>query len=225
MSKQAMSKHLFFIATVLLFSSLPARATLVYVGTPGNLFALLPGSDLNASSIASYGPNPSQAVDNYINTASQDDGQVFANDDTDQRLAITGFDSPILDVRLYLDPTDPSRFPSSVTIYYSTLSTTSLISTSSDYTGSNGGLLLPDTTLSASSITPLPGAHSGPIDFYVDSPVGTQTLLFDFGPVTSLGVRISEVQAFATTPEPGTFAIFACAALVLGAIRLRRRAA
>jgi len=186
-----------------LISALPAQADLVNVATPGNLLALLPSVDLKASSEANFGTSPSQAVDNLINTASTDNGQIFANNDTDQRLAITGFDSKVLDIRLFLDPTDPGRFPSSVTIFFSDFSTTSLNSGDSNYTGSNGGQLLPKTTLTPGSITPLPGAHSGPIDFLVDAPAGTQTLLFDFGPETSgLGVRIAEVQAFAITPEP-----------------------
>jgi hypothetical protein len=219
-----MSRHLFFFFTATaLISALPAQATLVNVAASGNLLALLPSGDLNASSEANFGTSPSQAVDNLINTASQDDGQIFADNDTDQRLAITGFDSQVLDVRLFLDPTDPVRFPSSVTIFFSKLSTTSLNSGDSNYTGSNGGQLLPKTTLNTGSITPVPGAHSGPIDFLVDGPAGTQTLLFDFGPVTSLGVRIAEVQAFAT-PEPGSLPILATLAVAFAAVaRFRKR--
>jgi len=143
------------------------------VAASGDLLALLPSGDLNVSSEASFGTSPSQAVDNLINTATQDDGQIFADTDTDQLLAITGFNSQIFDVRLFLDPTDPVRFPSSVTIFFSKLSTTSVNSADSNYTGSNGGELLPKTTLTASSITPVAGAHSGPIDFLVNGPTGT----------------------------------------------------
>ncbi|HTS27699.1 MAG TPA: hypothetical protein VMH81_17615 [Bryobacteraceae bacterium] len=182
------------------------------VAASGDLLALLPSGDLNVSSEASFGTSPSQAVDKLINTATQDDGQIFADTDTDQLLAITGFNSQIFDVRLFLDPTDPVRFPSSVTIFFSKLSTTSVNSADSNYTGSNGGELLPKTTLTASSITPVAGAHSGPIDFLVNGPTGTQTLLFDFGPVTSLGIRVAEVQAFAT-PEPASLGFLATLAV------------
>jgi hypothetical protein len=201
---------------------LPAYASLINVGTSGNLLALLPSGDLNASSEATFGPSPSQAVDNSINTPSQEDGQIFAISDPDQRFAITGFDSAILDIRLYLDPTDPFRFPPSVAIFYSMLSTTSLNSGDSNYTGGNGGILLATTPLHAGSIVPVPGAHSGPIDFFVNAPAGTQTLLFDFGNANSAGDRVSEIQAFASAPEPGSLPILAILAAAGAAVWFRR---
>ncbi len=215
-----------FAVTIASFAALavpssPAGAALVDVTAPGNLLALLPGADLNASSVATYGPNPSQMVDNFVNTATQDNGQVFGNNDPDQRIAVTGFDSSIGDLRFYLDPTDLSRFPSTLTIYYSTTSTTSLNAGNSAYTGANGGILEPTLVLLPGLLTPVPGdTHSGYLDLAVNAPAGTQTLLVDVGSANGVGDRISELQAFAV-PEPD--AAWLLAPAVLGAVLLSRR--
>jgi len=58
---------------------------------------------------------------------------------------------------------------------------------------------------------PVAGANSAYLDLFVNAPVSTQTLLFEFGPATDLGDRIAEVQAFAV-PEPESLAALAMVA-------------
>src|SRR5262245_38841076 len=198
-------------ALVLAFLLAPTALAQVDVTTPGNLLALLPGSGLASSTENFVGGGIAHSVNNLVNTATVDDGLTFLDDDTNQRLAITGFNSPLREIRLFSDPADTRRVPSSLTVYYSTLSTTSLMSSDSNYTGANGGLLVPTMALSPASFNhPIAGANSSYLDLFVNSPAGTQTLLFALGPTTDLGDRVSEVPAFAV-PEPGSLA-----ALTLG---------
>ena len=200
----------------------PARAALVSVAMPGNVLALLPDNAIAVSSLTNYGPVKSLVVDNQVNTSDQDNGQVFADNDANQRLAITGFNSSIGDIRFYTSPTDLVRFPASVTIYYSTLSTLSLDPASAPYTGSSGGLLTPLTTLAGIRFTPVPNSTSAYTDLTVSAPVGTQTLLVSIGSANGLGDRISEIQAFAV-PEPGSLVLIAGSLFGL-ALRSRARA-
>ncbi|HLK68084.1 MAG TPA: PEP-CTERM sorting domain-containing protein [Bryobacteraceae bacterium] len=183
-----------------------ARATLIDITTPGNLLALLPSSDLGASTIdgAGFTGGITDTVDNRAGTNNQDDGLIFVDGDPDQRFVITGFNSPIVDIRFFSSPNDLVRLPPSLTIYYSTLSTLSINAGDSNYTGGNGGVLVPTMALTSASLNHLiPGATNAYIDLPVNAPAGTQTLLFDVGSANGLGDRIDEVQAFAT-PEPGT---------------------
>lgn len=202
-------RHCSLAVAAMIIGQTAAHATLVNVATPGNLLALLPVSDLaSSSSNTSFGAALSQIDDNFVNTANQDNGLIFADSDTDQRVAITGFDSKILDLRFFTSPTDPGRFPSSLSIYYSVNSTTSL--TSSNYTG----LLFATTALNGSAFAPVAGSTAAYIDLYVNAPVGTQSLLFDIGNANGEGDRISEVEAFATVPEPSSLCLIAAGLLV-----------
>jgi hypothetical protein len=197
-----------------------AHATLVSVTTSGNLLALLPASDLASSTNnTSFGAGLTQIDDNFVNTANQDNGLIFADGDPDQRVAITGFNSSIGDIRYFTSPSDPIRFPSTLTIYFSTSSTTSL--NPANYT-----LLVPTTALNGAAFTPVPGSTAAFLDFPVHAPVGTQSLLFDAGNANGLGDRFSEVQAFADTPEPSAAWLTAAGLLlsILGLARSRRAA-
>ncbi len=190
------------------------------VAAPGNLLALLPTSDLaSSSSNTSFGAGLSQIDDNFVNTATTDNGLIFANSDTDQRAAITGFDSKILDIRFFTSPTDAGRFPSSLTIYYSVNSTTATSLISSNYTG----VLLATTALNGVTFTPVAGSTAAYMDFFVNAPVGTQSLLLDIGNANSEGDRISEVQAFATAPEPSSLCLLAVGFLVFAKLRFGPR--
>jgi hypothetical protein len=209
-------KQCLLAITAMTVGQISAKATLVSVTAPGDLLALLPASDLaSSSSNTSFGAGLSQINDNFVNTANQDNGLIFADSDTDQRVAITGFNSQILDIRFFTSPSDPGRFPSSLTIYYSVNSTTSL--TSSNYTG----LLLASTVLSGAAFTPVAGSTAAYIDFSVNAPLGTQSLLFDIGNANGEGDRISEVQAF-TTPEPPSLCLIAASFLVFAKRRFSK---
>lgn len=202
-------------------AAFPASAALVNVSAPGNLLALLPSADLNASSVTNFGPNTAQLVDNFVNTATQDNGQIFADSDSDQRIAVTGFNSQIGDLRFYLGIGDPVRFPGTLTAYYSTLSTTSLDPSNSAYTATNGGTLVSTLVLTPALLTPVAGdPNSGYFDLAVNAPVGTKTLLLDVGPANGFGDRISELQAFAV-PEPTSLALVGVSLVCLGYRRRR----
>jgi hypothetical protein len=197
------------IAGAILATQSTAHATLVNIATTGNLLALLPIGDLGASTIDGVGftGGITDTVDNFAGTSNQDNGLIFVNGDPDQRFVVTGFNSPILDIRFFGSPNDPTRLPPSLTIYYSTLSTTSINASDSNYTGGNGGVLVPFMTLTSASLNnPIGGATNAYIDLSVNAPAGTQTLLFDLGSANGNGDRIDEVQAFAT-PEPGSLAV------------------
>jgi hypothetical protein len=197
----------------------PTALAQVDVTTPGNLLALLPTAGLASSTEGSTGGGIAHSVNNLVNTATQDDGLTFLDGDTNQRLAITGFNSAVREIRLFSDPVDTRRLPPSLTIYYSTLSTTSLTSSDSNFTGSNGGLLVPTMSLSPASFDhPIAGANAAYLDLFVNSPVGTRTLLFELGDAAGLGDRVSEVQAFAV-PEPGTLALATVAGVSMLCIR------
>jgi hypothetical protein len=171
-------------------------------------------SDLaSSSSNTSFGAALSEIDDNFVNTANQDNGLVFADTDIAQGVAITGFNSNIADIRFFTSPSDPGRFPSSLTIYYSVNSTTSL--TASNYTG----VLLPATALNGSAFTPVAGSTAAYLDLFVNAPAGTQSLLFDIGSANGEGDRISEVQAFATVPEPSSLCLLTAGFLVFAKLR------
>ncbi len=209
-----LKKYFFIAGTAIIIGQAPAYATLVSVATPGNLLALLPASDLaSSSSNTSFGAALSQIDDNFVNTANQDNGLIFADTDTDQRVAITGFNSKIADIRFFTSPTDPGRFPSSLTIYSSSSSTTSL--NSSNYT-----ILVPTIALNGSAFTPVAGSTAAYIDLFVNAPVGTQSLLFDIGNANGEGDRISEAQAFATVPEPSSLWLMPAGLLLFAMLRL-----
>jgi hypothetical protein len=214
----------FYAAVALVIVSLLAPSALaqVDVTTPGNLLALLPSAGLASSTENFVGGGIAHSVNNLVNTATQDDGLTFLDNDTNQRLAITGFNSVVRKIRLFSDPVDGGRLPPSLTIYYSTLSTTSLTSSDSNYTGANGGLLVPTMSLSPASFNhPIAGANASYLELFVNSPAGTRTLLLQLGAAAGLGDRVSEIQAFAL-PEPTTFCLLAAASLLVKRRRLDR---
>ena len=208
---------------VCIAGSTAAHATRVDVTAPGNLLALLPTSDLAASTISGVAFGLPSVVNNLVGTSNQDDGLVFLDTDTDQELAITGFDSALTDIRFFTAPGDARRFPASITVYYSTQSTLSLDDAGIPYTGVNGGLLQAKLNLTSTPFTSVPGSTNGYIDLSVNAPAGTQTLLFDFGTANGTGDRVGEIQAF-DLPEPSSLLLLASlvpATLLFG--RRRRR--
>lgn len=136
---------------------------------------------------------------------------VFDPNDSDQRLAITGFNSAIVDVRIWSGDLRPNQ----VTIESSTTSKISL--TAADYETT----LVPLTSLVGQFNPP---SGQGYVDFAVSAPAGTKSIFFDFGAgqdtTPSPGFdRISEVQAFA--PEPASLGLLGLGGLSLLARRRR----
>ena len=139
---------------------------------------------------------------------------MFDFNDADQRLTITGFDSPLKTIRIW-SSTDLQ--PAQVTIYSSATTQTSL-------SAANYNLLVAPTPLAGTwTVTPVlsPDAGNEYVTFSVYTSPTTRSLLFDFAGQnggTGYGgigfVRIEEVQAFAA-PEPSS-----CVLLGLGAVGL-----
>lgn len=205
----SLRNFLLAVGVAVAIGQVPARATLVDVTTPGNLLALLPASDLASSSNnTSFGAGLSQIDDNFVNTVNQDNGLIFADSDTDQRVAITGFNSKISDIRFFTSPIDPIRFPPTLTIYSSDSSTTSL--NSSSYTP-----LVTTFALNPAAFNAVPGSTAAYIDIYVNAPVGTQSLFLDLGSAAGIGDRISELQVYATAPEPSSLWLIATGGFIL----------
>jgi hypothetical protein len=208
---------------VCVIGSTAAHATRVDVTAPGNLLALLPTGDLAASTVSVVAFGLPSVVNNLVGTSNQDDGLVFLDTDTDERLAITGFDSALTDIRFFTSPGDAARFPSSITVYYSTQSTLSLDAADTPYAGVNGGLLQATVNLTSALFTSVPGSTNGYIDLSVNAPAGTQTLLFNFGSANGTGDRVGEMQAF-DLPEPNSLLLLASlvpATLMFGRRRKR----
>jgi hypothetical protein len=213
-----------FIALSVSLSALQSSAALVSVANPQNVLA---GATDNVSSqIGITGLNAGNELDGSIGDyTTSDNGLLFNQGDTDQRISIQGFNSALTDIRLFglIRSQDPNRSLNQMTVYSSTTSQTSLNST--NYT-----LLVPTITFSgsffpsdATGATPgsVAGSLGGYVDFAVNAPAGTQSLLFDFGSSThasiDTGDRVGEIQAFNVVPEPTSICLMGIGMLVLGA--------
>ena len=150
---------------------------------------------------------PSQAVDGTTL------GACFDYADPDQRLVVSGLNTSMTLIRLWRDPGE-DRIPARVLIKSSTTSDSGSL-TASDYETQLADL---------SSISWTSGYH----DFAVAAPAGTRSLYFDFGAgdskLSSNGAFVTEVQAFAPVPEPGTLMLGATGlvALLTGTRRNRK---
>ena len=157
------------VALVIVLLLAPSAVAQVDVTTPGNVLALLPSAGLASSTENFVGGGIAHSVNNLVNTATVDDGLTFLDSDTNQRLAITGFNSAIRNIRLFSAPEDTRRVPPSLAIYYSKLSTTSLLSSDSNYTGTNGGVLVPMMSVSPASFDhPIAGSNAAYLDLFVN---------------------------------------------------------
>ena len=212
------------LVTATSLSSLSAHAVTADSSTP-NIFS---GASVDANSIFSSGAySPSSVVDGLANGAIST--EFFFGNTNPELLSIAGFSAPAgIDSITFFNTNAGQRAAPSVIIYTSTSDLTNDLNPA-DYTALNGGVaftLPTDAGVPPSGYTEgLDSAASG-ADFGFDTltgldiPVGTQSILFDFGsPVQAAG--LSEIQGFAAAPEPGTYALLGVGALVL-AWRLRR---
>jgi hypothetical protein len=146
-----------------------------------------------------------------------------------QLLNISGFDasSGINSITFY-DSATGQRAAPSVIIYTSTSILTNNLNPA-DYTALNGGLaftLPTDAGVPPSSY--IEGADTSGSGRGFDTlsdlniPVGTQSILFDFGTGTGEGYGLAEIQGFAAIPEPGTWALLLGGVGLLALVYRRR---
>lgn len=154
-----------------------------------------------ASSVYNASFNPSYATDGTVNDQLFR-GTLDGGTDADMGLVIHGISSGFDLVRIWQDVDDPNRVPARVTIRSSASDTTSLDAASFE--------------TALASVSNLVFDAVGYVDISVNAPANTRSLLLDFGGVDSqgdpYGVRIQEVQAFATA-EPSTMVALVCGAV------------
>jgi hypothetical protein len=160
----------------------------------------------------------------------------------EQYMSLTGFNAGIgIQAFNFFDGAqyEPGRVATQVTIYYSTSALTGNSLNPADYTALNGGLpynLPISSTSSDNSYTSGTDVATG-INYDtisgLDIPVGTKSILFDFGTNRksngdgtgyNVGMGFSEIQAIEATPEPSTWAMMLGGLAVLG-FCIRRKSA
>jgi hypothetical protein len=177
----------------------------------------------DGSAANAYGPGaadygPQNSTNGAGGGAGAGNDFVFAQGDSDERLAITGFNSRVSDIRVW---TASDLAPSQITIYSSTTSETSI--NSANYSSLLSTVVGPAWIAGTGASMGLEYA-----DFQVSAPAGTQSLLFDFGATNSGNpqipgfVRVAEVQAFAPVPEPSTI-VALCGLAAMGLFLFARR--
>jgi hypothetical protein len=208
-------------------SSLSARAVTADSSTL-NIFS---GASVDANSVFSSGAySPSSVVDGLANGATSTEF-FFGNTDP-ELLSIAGFSAPAgIDSITFFNTQAGQRAAPSVIIYTSTSDLTTDVNPA-DYTALNGGLaftLPTDAGVPPSSYTEGLDSASGGADFGFDTltgldiPVGTQSILFDFGSPTQ-AAGLSEIQGFPAVPEPSTWAMMGLGAVGLLFLARRRLA-
>jgi PEP-CTERM motif len=227
-TKKMKLKCILTAAGFLIGASLSASALTANSSTP-NIF-----SGANADASSSFpGRSPSAVVDGLA--TGNNTTEFFFNDSQDgispEFLNISGFDaSSGIDSITFFDGNAGDRTAPSVVIYTSTSNLTNDLNPA-DYTALNGGLAftLPtgesDSIYTEGSDSAVGSADNG-FDTLtgLDIPTGTQSILFDFGTVSSSS-GLAEIQGFAAVPEPATYAMmFAGLGLLVLVRRLRGKA-
>jgi hypothetical protein len=200
------------IACVLLATASVANATLTSVGA-SNLFqgkTVTSSSDYSGDYVATKATDGQPEVSDWVSSGG----------DSNPRLVVSGLDgtTAIGTIRLWSNTDIPVR---SVTIWSSTTNQTSL--TASSYEASLVTTKTYDNTLTG--WTHNPDYPNGTGDYYIDyavnAPAGTQSVLVDFG---SMGwVRVEEIQGFASVPEPATMILLVTGLFGMLAYAWRKR--
>lgn len=226
---RGISAKVFCATLAVLGISAPAWATLSQVDQTGDV---IPSGAPIASTAGAF--PAAQGVDGLTiaAVANQDNGIVFLGTETfnagfgsnPQLFAVSGFNSPLISIRLHTFQGDPQRVPGfngagSVSVRSSASSTTSLASISYETFLGN----FPLTFASFNTPSPAAAGELNPTGTHyatlaVSAPVGTQSLYFDFNG-SDVGTRITEVQAYA--PEPTMLGLMSLGGFAL--MRPRRR--
>jgi hypothetical protein len=220
-------------------TSRTVAAPLSTLATNGNI---LSPSDTFASDPVAGSFTVAQALDGKVTSQGPpqaDNGLIFSGSETfnagsglnPQRFAISGFNSSISQIWLYVITSDTLRMPSSndgeqIMVKSSTTLTTSL--NAGDYATT----LLPFTGFATSAFSNSPAVVDPVNDparsdakylvIPVSAPAGTQSLFFDFDGDGN-GVRIQEVQAFAPVPEPSSAVLMLMGGVALCGVNRARR--
>jgi hypothetical protein len=141
---------------------------------------------------------------------------VFLDGDSNQQLVISGFTSPVGQIRLW---NYGDRIPQTVTIESSTTNVTIPTWGAAWATAST----LFETTLTPTPVSIVQSSGAETI-ISVSAPAGTRSLYFNFGDSGGTGMAVAEIQAFGT-PEPSALVLLACGltALLAYAWRAKRR--
>lgn len=161
----------------------------------------------------------------------QSDSYVWQDNDTEQRVSISGFNSSIDSLRFFDAPSYTDRLGQDVAVYYSASSISSL--TPGDYTSLGTYILSADPHYYGTATSPVdnptagePAVNTGATISFVEIsglgiPAGTQSILLRFSPSSHRGIGLSEVQAFAV-PEPSAMIMLMLGTATL-AIRCRQK--
>jgi hypothetical protein len=178
---------------------------------------LLSGQSGDASSFYDASSFPASAVTDGTLASF-----VFANGDSDQRLAVNDSDgSAISTLRIWYDASESYRVPAALTVYSSTTGQSlSLVKSNYETTAAS----LSSLTYNVLSNT----QGGGYIDVGVHVAAGTKSLLLDFGDKditgNTYGLWITEVQGFNTTvPEPSAIVLVTCGFIGMLAYAWRKR--
>jgi hypothetical protein len=205
----------------------PLAAGEINVSNPQNV---LSPSDTVTTSPTGFIFGPASTIVDGMAADSTNDGPfIFADGiSTNQFVSITGFDSQFQTIRIYTAPADTNRLADSITAYSSTTSTTSVVPAS--YSTNLGTFAQASFVYHpydpADPFTPSSNpsvAGRGYFDLTVSAPIGTQSLLLDLTRANAAGLRVYEVQAINTTPEPASLVLLGLSGFGMLVATRRRR--
>lgn len=187
-----------------------------------------------SSTFSAFNFNPNLVVDGTT------DGHVFADTGGEpQFMSITGFNASIDTLRFFDQPQFSERVAPGVTIYYSSVSTTSLVP--GDYT-LLGSFVLPtlniqndpgggDDIYATPTFDPIDissgnqGGNGSVINYAeltgLGIPAGTQSILLNLDN-NLFGTGLSEIQAYSVIPEPSSLVLLSGVALLGLGVRRRK---
>jgi hypothetical protein len=193
-------------------AAMNSEACASVLNTAGDVFYGMPAV---ASSNFTADYTAAMAVDGKTGGAGCD--MVFGNHDSNQRLVVYGFDSPLKRIRLWTDM--DTLQPTGIGIRSSTSNNMSVDDAFATELVPMTSMATGDWTLSAGV-----GYYK---EFFVNAPAGTESVLFSIQGSPYTGgdgfTRVCEVMGFTTIPEPATLSMAVVASVGLLAYAWRKR--